>query len=215
VDLRALRRALLRRLVALRAWATWSPRRARTIAGVCIAVLVVGPLAAGIARSAAGSRGASGAGSSEVAATSATSAASPSPVPAASGGDAGSRIVLTATPSGPNDVDATASDADQAAASAAARRFASSWLAGRFVRDRHRWAATMSRLVDPSLVPFLEATPASAIPRTSVASTVPRLVAPSYGAVRVTFADRTGMDLEMSMTGTTWRVVQYLPTTGP
>ena len=89
------------------------------------------------------------------------------------------------------------------------------WLAGAFVRDRHRWAATMSRLVDPSLVPFLESTPASAIPRTSIASTVPRLVAPSYGAVRVMFADGTGMDLEMSVTGTTWRVVQYLPSTGP
>jgi hypothetical protein len=73
----------------------------------------------------------------------------------------------------------------------------------------------MSGLVDPSLVPFLEATPASAIPRTSVASAVPRLVAPSYGSVRVTFTDGTGMDLEMSVTGTTWRVVQYLPTTGP
>ncbi len=35
---------------------------------------------------------------------------------------------------------------------------------------------------------------------------------PTYGAVRVTFADGTGMDLELSATGTTWRVAQYLPT---
>jgi hypothetical protein len=122
---------------------------------------------------------------------------------------------VTAGPSGPNDADATASDADEAAASTAAQRFASLWLAGAFVHDRHRWAATMSDLVEPSLVPFLESTPASAIPKTSVASAVPRLVAPSYGSVRVMFADGTGMDLEMSVTGRSWRVIEYLPTAGP
>jgi hypothetical protein len=123
--------------------------------------------------------------------------------------------IITAPPSGPNDAEATVSDADQSSASAAARRFASLWLAGAFVPDRHRWAATMSDLVEPAVVPFLQSTPASAIPRTSVASTVPRLVAPGYGSVRVTFADGTGMDLEMSATASAWRVVQYLPTTGP
>jgi hypothetical protein len=61
-------------------------------------------------------------------------------------------------------------------------------------------------------VPFLEATPASAIPHTSVASVVPSLVAPTYGAVRVTFTDGTGMDVDVSATGTTWRILQYLPT---
>jgi hypothetical protein len=44
---------------------------------------------------------------------------------------------------------------------------------------------------------------------------VPQLVAPSYGVVRVTFADGTGMDLQMSATGAHWRVVQYLPTATP
>jgi hypothetical protein len=211
VDVRALRRALLRRLAALRAWATWSPRRARTIVGVCLAVLVVAPLATGVARSVAGGRGGSVTGTGE-----ATAAPAPSPSPAASLRDDGAAVpIVTAAPSGPNDADARVSDRDQAAASAAARRFASLWLAGAFVPDRHRWVATMSGLVEPALLPFLESTPASAIPKTSVASTVPRLVAPSYGSVRVRFADRTGMDLEMSVTGTSWRVVQYLPTTGP
>jgi hypothetical protein len=211
VDVRSLRRALLRRLVALRAWATWSPRRARAIAGVCVAVLVAGPLAVGIARSVTSGRGTSGTGSGEAAAP----AASPSPAPAQSRRARSAVPVVTATPSGPNDLDETASDTDQAAAASAAKRFASLWLAGAFVRDRHRWAATMSGLVDPSLVPFLVSTPASAIPKTSVASTVPRLVAPGYGSVRVTFTDGTGMDLELSSSGTTWRVVQYLPTKGP
>jgi hypothetical protein len=216
VDVRALRRALLRRLVALRSWATWSPRRARTIAGVCLAVLVVSPLAVGVARSVTGRAAGSGAGSTE------TSAASPQPqlpsplpsTPRRHGQGAGIPVV-TASPSGANDADVNASSADEAAAASAAKRFASLWLAGAFVPDRHRWVATMSDLVDPSLVPFLESTPASAIPRTSVTSTVPRLVAPSYGSVRVTFADGTGMDLDMSATGRSWRVVQYLPSTGP
>jgi hypothetical protein len=210
VDVRALRRALLRRLVALRAWATWSPRRARTIAGICLTVFIVAPLAVGIARSAGGGKGASAGSADE---TSASPAASPSVLSAGAGGNGSAIPIVTATPSGPNDVDETASDADQAAATAAANRFASLWLAGAFVRDRHRWVASMSGLVDPSLVPFLRSTPASAIPRTAVASTVPRLVAPSYGAVRVMFTNGTGMDLEMSLSGTTWHVVQYLPTT--
>jgi hypothetical protein len=113
---------------------------------------------------------------------------------------------------GPNDDEAPVTQEHQAGAVAAARRFAELWLAGAFVTDRSRWADTMTDVVDPSLVPFLKATPASAIPRTSVTTVVPRLVAPGYGAVRVTFADRTGMDLEMSETGVTWRVSQYLPT---
>jgi lipoprotein-anchoring transpeptidase ErfK/SrfK len=142
--------------------------------------------------------------------TTASPAASPAPSPAVQPG-AGAPVV-TATPSGPDDSDAEASPADSQAASAAAQRFASLWLAGAFVDDRTRWVDSMSDLVDPSLRPFLVATPASAIPRTSVASTVPQLVAPTFGAVRVTFADGTGMDLQMSATGSSWRVVQYLPT---
>jgi hypothetical protein len=89
------------------------------------------------------------------------------------------------------------------------------WLAGAFVQDRTRWANSMSGLIDPSLRPFLVATPASAIPRTSIASALPRLVSPSYGVVRVTFTDGTGMDLQVSATGSTWRVVQYLPASTP
>jgi hypothetical protein len=216
VDVRALRRALLRRLVAVRSWATWSPRRAGTIAGVCVVVLVVSPLALGITRSVT-ARGtgsdAGGAGGTQVPASSSV----PSPLPSTLGQDGqGAGIpVVTASPSGAGDADESASNEQNQAAAAAAQRFASLWLAGAFVRDRHEWVATMSDLVEPSLMPFLESTPASAIPRTSVTSTVPRLVAPSYGSVRVTFADGTGMDLDMSATGTRWRVVQYLPTTGP
>jgi hypothetical protein len=107
------------------------------------------------------------------------------------------------------------SGADQSAAAEAAARFASLWLAGAFVHDRRRWANSLSDVVDPSLRPFLVATPASAIPHTSVASAAPQLVAPSYGAVRVTFKNGTGMDLQMSATGSKWRVLQYLPTTTP
>jgi lipoprotein-anchoring transpeptidase ErfK/SrfK len=206
VDVRTLRRAVLGRLVALRAWVTWSPRRARTVAGVCLAVLVVSPLAAGIARTVSGG-GSSGA--TEV------PAASTSPAPPAQAQPGDGAPVVTASPSGPNDSDAEVSQADQEAASTVAQRFASLWLAGAFVADRQRWADSLSDLVDPSLNPFLVATPASAIPRTSVASAVPQLVAPTYGAVRVTFADGTGMDLQMSATGSSWRVVQYLPTTTP
>ncbi|MGZ4602835.1 MAG: hypothetical protein ACXV0U_04455 [Kineosporiaceae bacterium] len=146
-----------------------------------------------------------------------TASAGSSPLPSVLGQDAqGAGIpVVTAAPSGANDDHVNASGADESAAAAAAQRFASLWLAGAFVRDRHRWAATMSTLVDRSLVPFLESTPASAIPRTSVTSTVPRLVAPSYGSARVSFANGTGMDLELSATGRTWHVVQYLPSTRP
>ena len=72
---------------------------------------------------------------------------------------------------------------------------------GAFVADRKRWASTMKDLVDPSLMPFLEATPASAVPRTTVTAVVPKLVAPDYGAARVTFADGTGMDLGVAATG--------------
>lgn len=172
-------------------------------------MLVVAPITAGIARSSLGSPPDAGSGD--------TSGASPrvsaTPGSALRGGSG--VPIVTAPPSGPNDADATVSDADQASASSAARRFASLWLAGAYVPDRRRWAATMSDLVEPALVPFLASTPAAAIPRTSVAATVPRLVAPGYGSVRVTFADGTGMDLEMSATGAAWRVVQYLPTTGP
>ena len=162
------------------------------------------PLAAGLARSGADS-GTAGAGAPAV-----TPAATPLSVPQA--GQPAPAPVVTASPSGGNDEDVTIDAAHQEGAATAGRHFAELWLAGAFVPDRQRWAATMHDLVDPSLVPFLEATPASAIPRTSVDSVVPRLVAPSYGAVRVTFADGTGMDLEMSARGTDWRVAQYLPT---
>jgi hypothetical protein len=119
--------------------------------------------------------------------------------------------VVSASPTGPNDEDLPVTSAEQEAAAATARQFAALWLAGAYVPDRKRWAATMTDLVDPSLLPYLEATPASAVPRTTVTTVVPRLVAPSYGAVRVSFADGTGMDLGVSATGTTWRVSQYLP----
>lgn len=207
MDVRALRRAVRRRLAALRAWAAWTPRRAGTLAGVCVAVLVVSPLAAGIARSNAG-----GPAAAPGAAAAAGPTATPPSLPQAGSAQA---PVVTASPSGPNDEEVPVTQAEQDAAAAAARRFASLWLAGAFVPDRHRWAGTMSDLVDPSLLPFLEATPASAVPHTAVDAVVPRLVAPTYGAVRVTFADGTGMDLEMSATGTAWRVAQYLPTATP
>ena len=180
------------------------------------------PLALGLARSAVGGAG-SGGGDREVPTPRVTSPTTGSggeasgPVPSVLGQDAqGAQIpVLTAGPSGANDDGANATGPNEAAAAAAAQRFASLWLAGAFIRDRHRWASTMSDLVDPSLVPFLESTPASAIPRTSVTSTVPRLVAPSYGSARVSFGNGAGMDLELSATGRTWRVVQYLPSTRP
>jgi hypothetical protein len=121
----------------------------------------------------------------------------------------------TPTPPIADDDAVEASAADQSAAAEAAARFASLWLAGAFVKDRQRWVNSLSEVVDPSLRPFLVATPASAIPRTSVASAAPQLVAPSYGAVRVTFTDGTGMDLQMSATGSSWRVLQYLPTATP
>ena len=101
--------------------------------------------------------------------------------------------------------------AQEEAAAATAKQFATLWLAGAFVTDRKRWAGTMADLVDPSLMQYLEATPASAVPRTKVTTVVPKLVAPEYGAVRVSFADGTGMDLGVAATGTTWRITQYLP----
>jgi hypothetical protein len=204
VDVRSLRRAVVRRLAGLRAWVTWSPRRAGTIAGICLTVLVVSPLAAGLARTATGT------GSAAAETPSAAASPSPTPSPSASGAPAG-----TPTPSVTDQDAVEVSPAEQAAAATVAQRFAHLWLAGAFVHDRKRWVASLSGLVDPSLRPFLRATPASAIPRTSVASWVPQLVAPSYGVVRVTFADGTGMDLQMSATGTKWRVVQYLPTATP
>lgn len=155
-------------------------------------------------------------GDSSAATTETPAASQPGATPAPSAVQPpGGAPVVTATPSGPDDSDTNPSQADQQAASTAAQRFASLWLAGAFVPDRQRWADTLSDLVDPSLRPFLEATPASAIPHTSVASAVPQLVAPTYGAVRVTFVDGTGMDLQMSATGARWRVVQYLPTATP
>lgn len=119
--------------------------------------------------------------------------------------------VVTASPSGANDEDVPVTPAQEQAAGATSKQFATLWLAGAFVGDRKRWATTMKDLVDPSLMPFLEATPASAVPRTTVTAVVPKLVAPDYGAVRVNFADGTGMDLGVAATGTTWRVTEYLP----
>jgi hypothetical protein len=207
VDVRSLRRAVRRRLAALRAWVTWSPRRTGTVVGVCLTVLVVSPLVAGVTRNVTGSARAQAAPQVPVASPTPTASAAPSPavLPAAGA------PLITATPSGPNDAGDDVSTADQAAACNAALRFASLWLAGAFVPDRERWADSLTPLVDSSLRPFLVATPASAIPRTSAKSAEARLVAPTYGAVRVTFADGTGMDLQMSATGSTWRVVQYLP----
>jgi hypothetical protein len=203
VDARALRRAVIRRLAAVRAWATWTPRRAGTLAGICLTVLVVSPLAAGITRNALEAPA-----PTETSATGEQAAPPPS-VPAADPDVAAP--VVTATPSGPNDEDIPVTSAQEKAAATTAKQFATLWLAGAFVDDRKRWAGTMKDLVDPSLMPYLQATPASAVPRTTVTTVVPKLVAPDYGAVRVTFADGTGMDLGMSATGTTWRVTQYLP----
>jgi hypothetical protein len=121
--------------------------------------------------------------------------------------------VVTESPSGAHDEDVPVTPEQEKAAADTARQFATLWLAGGLVADRKRWAATMADLVDPSLLPYLEETPGSAIPRTTITTVVPKLVAPTYGAVRVTFADGTGMDLGVSAAGTTWRVTQYLPTT--
>ncbi len=201
MDVRALRRAVLHRLAVLRTWVTWTPRRALTVAGVVLTLLVALPLAVGLLRGAL-------AGGPAAAAVPAGQGGPPS-VPAADP-DAAAPVV-SASPTGPNDEDLPVTSAEQEAAAATARQFAALWLAGAYVPDRKRWAATMTDLVDPSLLPYLEATPASAVPRTTVTTVVPRLVAPSYGAVRVSFADGTGMDLGVSATGTAWRVTQYLP----
>jgi hypothetical protein len=203
VDVRALRRALLRRLAAVRSWAAWTPRRAGTIAGICLTVLVASPLAVGL------TRGAMAAPAGD--ASPAPAASQPAPPPSVPGADADAVPVVTASPSGANDEDAPVTRAQEEAAAAAAKQFATLWLAGAFVSDRKRWAGTMTDLVDPSLVQYLEATPASAVPRTKVTTVVPKLVAPDYGAVRVSFADGNGMDLGVAATGTTWRVTQYLP----
>ena len=205
MDVRNFRRFLLRRLTAVRSWAAWTPRRAGTIAGICLTVLVVSPLAVGL------TRGALAAPVRDGSVSAADQAAPPPSVPAADP-DA-SAPVVTASPSGPNDENVPVSRAQEEAAGATAKQFATLWLAGAFVRDRKRWAGTMADLVDPSLVQYLEATPASAVPRTMVTTVVPKLVAPEYGAVRVWFADGTGMDLGVAATGTTWRVSQYLPVT--
>ena len=210
MDVRTLRRALHRRLAALRAWATWTPRRAGTIAGVCLTVLVVSPLAVGLARGALAGPGSTAAAATLPADGSSGAAAPPSVPPADP--DAAAPVV-TASPSGPNDEDEPVTPAQEKAAAATAKQFATLWLAGAFVTDRDRWLATMTDLVDPSLLPYLESTPQSAVPRTTVTTSVPKLVSPTYGAVRVTFADGTGMDLGLSATGTTWRVTQYLPST--
>jgi hypothetical protein len=167
----------------------------------------VSPLVAGVTRSVVEGRSSAATADAETLAP--TPAATPPSLPAA--GDQPAPVV-TASPSGGNDEEVPVSSQQQDAAAEAAHRFAELWLAGALVPDRQRWASTMTELVDPSLLPFLRATPASAIPRTAVGSVVPRLVAPTYGAVRVTFADGTGMDLEMSATGAVWRVAQYLPT---
>ena len=203
MDVRALRRALLRRLAAVRSWATWTPRRAGTIAGICLTVLVVSPLAVGL------TRGALAAPARDGSVPAADRAAPPPSVPAPDV-DAVAPVV-TASPSGANDENVPVTRAQEEAAAATAKQFATLWLAGAFVRDRKRWAGTMTDLVDPSLMQYLEATPASAVPRTTVTTAVPKLVAPDYGAVRVSFADGTGMDLGVAATGTTWRVTQYLP----
>ena len=206
MDVRAVRRAVRGRLAALRSWATWTPRRAGTIAGVCLTVLVVSPLAVGLTRGAL-----AGPASPAAAATLPAGEQAPPSVPAPDP-DAGAPVV-TASPSGHNDEDVPVTAEQEKAAADAGRQFARLWLAGGLVTDRKRWAATMADLVDPSLLPYLESTPQSAIPRTTVATVVPKLVAPTYGAVRVTFADGTGMDLGVSAAGTTWRVTQYLPMT--
>ena len=202
MDVRALRRALLRRLAAVRSWAAWTPRRAGTIAGICLTVLVVSPLAVGLARGALAAPG------RDASVPAADQAAPPPSVPAA---DADGAPVVTASPSGANDESVPVTRAQEEAAAATAEQFAKLWLAGAFVSDRKRWAGTMADLVDPSLMQYLETTPASAVPRTTVTTVVPKLVAPEYGAVRVSFADGTGMDLGVAATGTTWRVTQYLP----
>ena len=203
MDVRALRRALLRRLAAVRSWAAWTPRRAGTIAGICLTVLVVSPLAVGL------TRGALAAPARDASASAADQAAPPPSVPAA---DPDASVpVVTASPSGANDEDVPVTRDQEEAAGATAKQFATLWLAGAFVSDRKRWAGTMTDLVEPSLMQYLEATPTSAVPRTRVTTVVPKLVAPDYGAVRVSFADGTGMDLGVAATGTTWRVTQYLP----
>jgi hypothetical protein len=164
---------------------------------------VVSPLAVGL------TRGALAAPARDAAVSAGDQGAPPPSVPAVDPDVAAPAV--TASPSGPNDEDVPVTAAQEKAAGATAKQFATLWLAGAFVPDRKRWAGTMSDLVDPSLMPYLEATPASAVPRTTVTTVVPKLVAPDYGAVRVSFADGTGMDLGVAATGITWRVTQYLP----
>ena len=192
MDVRSLRRAVVRRLVALRAWVTWSPRRAGTLVGVCLTVLLVSPLAAG-SRGRGRVRGSAeaadaGRGADPVRADSLTVHPRPD-----------ARRHRRRRPA-PNEDAARCPRRSRRRRRRSAQRFASLWLAGAFVRTAALGGQSL-RSRGPVAAAVPRRHPGVGDPAHVRRLAVPQLVAPSYGVVRVIFADGTGMDLQMSGDG--------------
>lgn len=181
-------------------WVFWSPRNAMVTAGVAAALVITGfaVSASGPADSAT-SAATDGPTSTPSATTSTTTAPKyPNPKP---WGDA----TTVPTKGGERDAVPTAPARSASAADTAARAFMAAWLRGR-TTDHAQWITTMKPLIAPQLLPYLDMTPASAIPNTTVRSWSEPAAGNDYATVQLLLADKTKLELEVVVWNGRWVV---------
>lgn len=186
----------MRRIIV---WALWSPRNAAIAAAALVAALV-----AVVAVSATGGSDTPAVASpatptSSTTSPSSTTTAAPRPTPFE---------VLTsgASPTtGERDAVPTSPAKSKADAQAAAEAFMASWLTGR-TTEHAAWMKTMRPLVVPAMVPYLDMTPAEAIPNTKVKTWGEAEPGNDYSTIPLLLADRTKLSLELVVWDGRWVV---------
>jgi hypothetical protein len=178
-------------------WALWSPRHALTVLAV-MALLVVGTLVAALTIGDDTSRAAAPATPSSSPTTPPTTTSrAPQPTPF--------EVLTPSATTGERDEVPTSPAKSKADAQDAAEAFMASWLTGR-TTSHAAWMTTMRPLVAPAMVPYLDMTPATAIPDTKVKTWGEAEPGNDYSTIPLLLADRTKLSLELVVWDGKWVV---------
>jgi hypothetical protein len=186
-------------------WALWSPRNL-AIAGAAVGSLVAVVVA--VSATAGGENPARPV--SVVTDTPTTATTAPAATGAATPSATTTSTAPRATASAPavqSEHDRQAEDPEKAAAAAqkAARDFLVVWLKGRTV-EHDAWVKSMTPLVVPSFVQFIDLTPAEAIPNTTVKAIGKAVPDRDYAIVQASLANGMKLELEVTVWDGKWRV---------
>ena len=175
-------------------WALWSPRHAVSVLAF-MALLVVGTLVAALTM---------GEGDAPRATPTLTTTATGTPTTTTSPAPQGTPTTTAAT-KGERDSVPTDPDKAQAQAEAAAHAFMAGWLKGR-TSAHDSWMQSMRPLVAPAFVPYLDMTPAAAIPDTKVKKWGEAVPGVDYSTIPLVLADGSKVELEIITWDSKWVV---------